>query len=437
MARPALSRLLVALRHPISRNALALYLVQFALSVLPLVTLPYLTRRLGAHALGLVVFSQSFTWMLQLVIEFGFGASATRAVARRRDDRPALAAAVGAVQGAKLALCSLATLGAAVAAFAVPLFRAHEGYLVLAWITAIAQGLDPTWYFVGVERLQLVSAISVGSRVVATALTILLVHGRGDGWIVLALWAAGTSLTTGAMTALLYRELAPRRPSRDGVRWALGESWRLFVGGTAVTLYTSANAFLLGILSSTSQAAYFSTAEKLVRAAPRAYSPVLTAVYPRVGHLVARGDEARARRLSRMTILVLEALGASIALVLGLFAGPIIRTLYGPAFEPSIGILRVLALLLPILALSGGLANLELLTRQRDRDLVVIVACSAVVNIGLALVLAPAYGAKGMAWGLVVVELVALCGAVVALVALNRRRAALPAGAAEEPARPR
>ena len=48
--------------------------------MLPLVTLPYLARVLGPHDLGLVVFSQSFTWMLQLVIEFGFGQSAMPAL---------------------------------------------------------------------------------------------------------------------------------------------------------------------------------------------------------------------------------------------------------------------------------------------------------------------------------------------------------------------
>jgi PST family polysaccharide transporter len=430
-ARTGFRRVRDALRHPISQNAFALYLVQLVLSVLPLVTLPYLARRLGAHELGLVVFSQSFTWLLQLLIDFGFGGSATRAVARRRDDRQRVEETVGAVQGAKLMLCGACTAAAAVAAFAIPLFRAHEGYLALAWITAIAQGLDPTWYFVGVERLRLVSAISVTSRIVATVLTIVLVRSRGDGWIVLALWAAGTVLVTCTTTGLLYRELAPRRPSRAGVRWALGESWRLFIGGTAVTLYTSANVFMLGALSTTAQAAYFSTAEKLVRAAPRVYSPVLTAVFPRVGHLVAIGNEPRARRLSRMAILLLVGLGTSIAAVLFVFAGPIIRALYGTGFAPSVEILRVLALLLPILALSGGLANLELLTRHRDRDLVTIVTLSGLVNVGLALLLAPRYGARGMAWSIVGVELLALIGTVVALAALNRRRAAVPAAIAE------
>ena len=418
-------RLLGALRHPISQNAFALYLVQFAISILPLITLPYLARVLGPHELGLVVFSQSFTWMLQLLIEFGFSASATRAVARRRDDPEALAEAVASVQGAKLALCLASTAAAVVAVFAVPLFRDHPGYLALALATAIGQGLDPSWYFTGVERLRLVSTISVVDRSIATVLTIVLVQEPGDGWIVLALWAAGTLIVTCVTTVLLYRQIPRRRPHRAGVRWALGESWRLFIGGTAVTLYTSANAFFLGVLSTSTQAAYFSTAEKLVRAAPRVFTPIVTAVYPRVGNLLARDEEQRAVRLTRMTLLALAVLSTAVSLLLFAFAKPIIDLLYGPDFAPSVEILRILALILPMIAISGGLANLDLLTRNRDRDVVLIVVVSGLVNVVLALILAPKHGALGIAWGLVAVEALALIGTLVAVTARPRRYSAL------------
>jgi polysaccharide transporter, PST family len=161
--RPRLRQLLTVLRHPISQNAFAIYVVQFAVSVLPLVTLPWIARKLGPGELGLVVFSQSFAWILQLVVEFGFGSSATRAVARTRDDDAEVARVVAAVQGAKLALSLIAVLIAVIALFAVPIFRAHPGYLALALCTALTQGFNPGWYFVGIERLRLVSWLEVST----------------------------------------------------------------------------------------------------------------------------------------------------------------------------------------------------------------------------------------------------------------------------------
>src|SRR3954451_2672638 len=167
-----LQRVLWALRHPVSQNAFALYVVQFAVSVIPLVTLPWIARKLGPHELGLVVFGQAFSWMLTLVMEFGFNASGPRAVARTRDDPDELARAVSAIQGAKVALSVLATVIAVGSLFAVPIFRAHPGYLALAWVTALFQGISPGWFFVGIERMRFVSWLEVANRLVAAALRI-------------------------------------------------------------------------------------------------------------------------------------------------------------------------------------------------------------------------------------------------------------------------
>ena len=149
----------------------------------------------------------------------------------------------------------------------------------------------------------------------------------------LALWAAGTLAVTATSLVLLYRRVPWLLTTVADVRWALGESWRLFIGGTAVTLYTTANVVFLGILSTTVQTAYYSTAEKIVRATPRLLTPILTAVYPRVASLVARGEHARARRLTRLALALLFGLSTTTALALVVFAEPIVLFLYGDEFD--------------------------------------------------------------------------------------------------------
>ena len=49
------------LRHPVMQNALALYTVQFAEYVLPMITIPYLARILQPAGWGLVVYAQNFS----------------------------------------------------------------------------------------------------------------------------------------------------------------------------------------------------------------------------------------------------------------------------------------------------------------------------------------------------------------------------------------
>src|SRR5918992_2734801 len=98
------ARIRSALRHPVTVNAAALYAGQFAIAVLPLVVLPYLARVLGPAQLGVVVFVQYFSFLVGALLEYGFGLSATREVARTRADPDAMAATVAGVVGAKALL---------------------------------------------------------------------------------------------------------------------------------------------------------------------------------------------------------------------------------------------------------------------------------------------------------------------------------------------
>ena len=74
--------------HPITQNLLAISLVQAGNNAVPLLTVPYLTRVLGPNGWGLFGFAQSFAISLGLVAEYGFWLSASREIARHRDDRP-------------------------------------------------------------------------------------------------------------------------------------------------------------------------------------------------------------------------------------------------------------------------------------------------------------------------------------------------------------
>ena len=99
-----------------AKNTLALYALQFAGYVIPLVTLPYLARVLRAEGFGLLLFAQSFALWGSIIFEYGFNLSASREVAQNRGSRDALATTAAGVLGAKLLLLVGFVMVSAVAA---------------------------------------------------------------------------------------------------------------------------------------------------------------------------------------------------------------------------------------------------------------------------------------------------------------------------------
>ena len=89
-------------------NIIALAIVQASNYILPLISLPYLARVLGAESFGKVVFAQAFMMYFVLIVEYGFSWSATRKVAANRESHVLLGKIfmnIWAVQWLLIVLC--------------------------------------------------------------------------------------------------------------------------------------------------------------------------------------------------------------------------------------------------------------------------------------------------------------------------------------------
>ncbi len=162
-------------------NATALYAAHVAGLIVPLLTIPYLARVLRPTGWGLVVFAQSFRAWLALVTEYGFDLSGTRAVARVGADRSRLSEVVAGVQGAKLLTLLCVPVGLIAVYMAAPAFQREPALLLWAGAFAVARGLSPMWYFLGLERMRAPSALDAGTKILA-ALGVFIWSLGAQGW---------------------------------------------------------------------------------------------------------------------------------------------------------------------------------------------------------------------------------------------------------------
>lgn len=394
------------------RNALAMSWMQLATFLLPLLTLPYLARVLSDEQFGLVMFAQGFSILLGVLVEFGFGGSATRQASVNRDDPRSLAKLASSVLGAKLLLAMLTILACVLAYVMVTDLRHHPSFLVFAWIAAVAYGMNPGWYFMGIERAVVASIAQLSARVLSAALTFVLVQEANDGWLVMALYAAGAVWASGIISWMMYRQIPLRAPglraSVDQVRSAT----TLFISSGALALYTSANVVILGLFVSPSTVAHYGAAERLLRATIQMMLIIGSVVAPRVAHLHSIGKGERARDLLRGSVLVTGGGGLLGGLVLAAIAPWLVGLVYGDDYDDSATVLRVLVLILPIFGVTTMLTGGWMIALHMDRAVLRVTLRAGIVNLVLGLTLTPLFGVIGLAAAVVIAEAVALGGCV-------------------------
>ncbi|GMA16008.1 O-antigen transporter [Deinococcus metallilatus] len=385
------------------RNLVSLYGIQLATLILPLLTLPYLTRVLGPAAWGQLAAVQALAITLSLVVEFGFGYSATRAVAQQRGNTSALARIAAGVLGAKLFLLLSLLLVATIIYALAPAFRQSPALYCWGIVFAAVQGFAPLWYFQGQERLQQAAALDIAGRVVATAGIFLLVRVPEQAWRVLALYAVMIGLAQVINTFRMYRELPFVLPAWTTTVESLRAGFSMFLFRGATSLYLSANSALLRLYLPGAQVGYYANAERLAAAGKSMVQPITQALFPRVSHLVQHDGEA-ARSLLRRSLLLMLAVSCAAALGLFMAAPWFVPLFFGAAYQPSVPLLQALIVTLPIVAASNVLGLQWMLPNGQDRAFNAIVVAAGLLNIVLVMLLVPRYGSQGMAWSVITTE---------------------------------
>lgn len=392
-----------SLDRALARNMASLYGVQFANYLLPLITIPYLTRVLGPLTWGLVAFAQAFGAYASIGIEYGFHLSATRAVAKNRDSIGELANLVAGVMGAKIVLTAGAVIIALCLGAWIPLFHAHPAFLWAAVFWAVAQSFSMLWYYQGLERMRLVAVLDVAGKAAATAGIFIVVHHPADGWKVLALQGGGSLLSVVVATAMVYREVPIKLPGWRMVRDTLRMGWSMFLFRGSMSLYGAGNAFILGLFASPEAVGFYAGAEKLARALMGLLVPIHQSLYPRLSNLVQHNLPA-AKRLGRSSMLLMSSMGAALSLAAFLGAPWAVPLILGTGFAASVSVLQVMAALPLLDALGTSLGVLWMVPLGLDRQFNRAVMAGAVLNLVLAVVFAPRFAQLGMAAAVVATE---------------------------------
>lgn len=395
------------LQSGLVRNIASLSGIQAVTLLVPLVTIPYLTRVLGPKSWGLLAFAQAFGGYFVVVIGFGFSLSATREVARFLDDREKVGEVISGVLGARTLLAAGGLLIAIAVQRWVPNFREHPALLWAAFSYAAAQGFNMLWYFQGTERVGPYAKLDITTKMLAVIGIFFFVHHPGDDWKVLALQAAGAFISAVVALGMVYSETPFRFPRLSSAVKALRMGLTMFFFRSSVSLYTVGNAFILGLFVPPSIVGYYAAAEKLSRAAFALLNPINQAVYPRVVRLIHKVPLDAARLVQR-TMGLMGIAGGSIGMLLFLIAPWIVRIVFGKSYYPVVPMLRILAFLPFLISLNCVFGLLWMLPLGMDRSFNIIVLTAGMLNLGLAALLAPTFFGQGMAWAVVSAELYAV-----------------------------
>ncbi len=387
-------------------NISSLFVLQAANYIFPLITLPYLVRVLGPEKFGLYIFAQTFIQYFAIFTDYGFNYTATRQVSIERDNLQKCSQIFSAVMLIKLGLTIISFGLLSVIVFAFPKFGSDSTLYYAAFLLVVGNILFPQWLFQGMERMRYITIINIVIKTLALAALFILVKAESD-YILAVLIVSVSSVIIGLIgmiSAITVFHLRPAMPSLSLIKQSLREGWSLFVSTAAISLYTTSTIFVLGIFTNNIIVGYFGAAEKIVRAARGLIGPITQAIYPHISVIVSKSKEDAILFL-RKTLRWMSLGSFILSVILFLMADIIVTLGLGPDYKESVILIRIMALLPFIIALSNVSGVHTMLAFGFNKTFSRVVIAAGLLNTALIFPLVMLYQAEGAAIAVMFSEL--------------------------------
>ncbi|MCU1381889.1 MAG: hypothetical protein JWL71_586 [Acidobacteria bacterium] len=362
-----------------------------------------LARGLGAERFGRWILCTAWASTLTVVVDLGFGVLLTRDAARQ-DAEPGRLLAGALVLRLALAVPLAALLYAGATSLSA------DAETVAGLRVAAALGTAGAVYgcFGALFRSQprwLPTVLAIESAWLAIQMVAATLMVRGgaarDGRIVsLITLAILVQLAQIATAAVAWRRVfgergAVRLPAPDAIVVLLRRALPFALSGLVANVQTRIGPLMLGYFSTQAELGLFAAASRFGTVARLAPQAVFAGALPVLTHEHGR-DRAAADRVFRTFDRMLLAGATAAAVGCALFAGPVLRLVYGPSFTRAAPALFWVSVgLIPLLSNSGR--KVFLYASGGETRVLQWSAVALVVQLALGAVLIPAFGSVGAA----------------------------------------
>lgn len=265
----------------IVKNIVMLYGLSIAKIVLPLITLPYLTRVLSVDTYGTVSYVKTIMTYLQLTVDFGFMLSGTKDIVEGKKEGKDIGKITGDILLARIILGIIAFIVLLGLTIMLPILKENTLYVLLSYVPVFLSIFLLDYLFRGLEEMQVITIRFVVMKGVAAILTFVFV--RNDAqiiWIPL-LDCLGSVCAVGLVwIEINKRNIQIRLVSVTSSLKKLAESAIYFVSEMATTAFGALNTVLIGAFLAKTDVAYWSLCITMVSAVQSMYEPINSGVYP-------------------------------------------------------------------------------------------------------------------------------------------------------------
>lgn len=380
-------------------NLIYQFIYQVTIIVLPIVTIPIVSHSLGVEGIGTYNYIMSIISYFVLTAGLGLSTYGIREIASSKGDKAELSNKFWELEFFNIFVASIVII--LYIAFVV-LFIEKKLFFIVGGITLLATLFDISWFYYGIQDFKQITVINILIKILSFLSIFFFINKKDDLIIYFFIQGVSVLISNISLWYFLRTKIIWIKPKREMVMRHLNPALHYFIGKISITLYTTLNKTLLGVLGTTILVGLYTNSLQLVTIFVTLIGTLDTVLLPHMTNLYSKNDHRKMIELMEKSINL--QLYISIPLSFGIIATnrSVIPWFFGKDFlflEKTVPFLAPLVVIMP---LGISIVRQYLMPQNKIKQFNISVIIAGIVSVVLNLTLIPIFNI----WGVIISTLV-------------------------------
>ncbi len=389
--------------NQIKKNFIYNVFYQILIIILPLITIPYVSRVLGSEGVGIYSYTYSIVYYFMLISMLGINNYGNRTIAKARDDKEKLSKAFISIYSIQLFMSILMIM-----LYIIYILIFDNKYLLVASIQIIyiiSAMFDINWFFFGLEKFKLTVVRSTLVKILSLIGIFVFIKTKNDVWLYALILSLSTLVSNILLIPFLLKEINIIKISFKDIKKHIKPILILFIPVIAVSLYRIMDKIMLGLLSNINEVGYYEQADKMVTVPLGIITALGTVMLPRISNLVAKGENKRVLEYIKKSVNFMMFLAFPMCFGMIAVSNDFIPIFLGEDFIKTGYLVNYISFIIIFTSFANIIRTQYLIPKEKDKIYTLSVIGGAVTNLIINFILIPKYQSIGAAIGTIAAEL--------------------------------
>ena len=328
-----IQRLKVLFSSHIVKNGIWLYILQLFNTVMPLITLPYITRILGPSQYGVFSSALNLVGYFQVIVEYGFNLSGARKIAIAKDSNE-ISEIYSKITASKLFLCGVTFFIMIIISLFLGINKTQLTCMIILYSMVLGTAIQQTWLFHGLQDMKYITIISMISRAISVVMILILIKDAEQLYLYCSLYSL-TFLLIGIISILIIKlkfKICFKRVKARELLNELKDGWYLFTTSAMSKIFSDIGLTVLVFTSTDRNVGIYSAIYKIPLIITMIYAPIGQIIYPYVSKKYTYSFENGIRLIKRILKFIIPILSV-LSLIMICCSKIIINFIYGSEYS--------------------------------------------------------------------------------------------------------